>query len=177
MISFVVLLWLLSYISPIVKCLLTIRRIRISLNKLVNFVAVYGNSTPYFRPEKDVYNNELTALLRYYPVISEFVSSPKLSYRQTEETIYQNARKIIPDLQMQMNEFRHKLIRSLNPLVSARELVLLPVRALQELGFRPGRISSVFLNITGWTVSYLLGMFQPEIKALLIVLFEKLIAA
>lgn len=177
MLKIIFLLLVPAYIIPILRTLISLRRIKTGLRRLAEFAAVYGSSAPYFRPKKETYATELNALLRYYPVISGFVSYPKLSYSLADEALYRNSCQIISDLQMKLNETRHLLIRSFNPLFSIQELALLPVRVLQEIGFRPGKTGSVILNITGWTISYLLGMFEPEIKSLLILLFEKLVGA
>lgn len=168
-------LWGIAYVVPIIKNSGSLIQIRKSLDKLVDFAAVYGDSQPYFRPEKETYTKELTALLRYYPVIKTFVSYPKLSYDQTDEETFQSACVLISKLQMQQNDMRHKLARSLNPLISVKDLVLLPVTVAKELGFNPGKNQSLAIEILAIVISSLFDLFSPEIKALIVTFFENFV--
>lgn len=164
-----------AYIVPVVNNLTSMYRLRRCVSKLVSFVGIYGSSPSYFRPKPEKYRQELTDLLRFYPVIAEYIHSPELSYEDSDEETYEKAVKLINQIQMTRNAERHKLIRSLNPLRSVKELALLPVTVVREFGATPGRIVSILINVFGWGTAYLLDMFQPEIKALIIALFEKLV--
>ena len=164
-----------AYIVPVVNNLVSMYRLRRCVMKLVSFVEIYGDSTSYFRPKPEKYRQELTDLLRFYPVIAEYIHYPELSYEDSDEETYKKAVKLITQIQMTRNAERHKLLRSLNPLRSVKELALLPVTVVREFGATPGRIVSILINVFGWGTAYLLDMFQPEIKALIIALFEKLV--
>lgn len=164
-----------AYIFPVVNNLVSMYRLRRCVMKLVSFVEIYGDSPSYFRPKPEKYRQELTDLLRFYPVIAEYIHYPELSYEDSDEETYKKAVKLITQIQMTRNAERHKLLRSLNPLRSVKELALLPVTVVREFGATPGRIVSILINVFGWVTAYLLDMFQPEIKALIIALFEKLV--
>lgn len=161
-------LWVLAYIVSISKALTTYLRSGHAVKKLVAFLAVYGNSKLRLCPDESEYRDQLTDLLRSYPLISEFVSYPRLSYQHPAETTFQNAQSILPELQMKRNYLRQKVFQSLNPLMPVKEIVTLPLTVIRDMGFSPSKSMSMLVNALGWLICYFLEMFQPEIKLLLL---------
>jgi len=167
-------LWALIYLKTVIGNCISYWQTKRAVCKLAVFASAYKHSG--IPPEKEVYMSDLTALLRYYPAIKRLVSTPELSYSQTDKENFESARSLYHTLQMQQNEAWHTLVLSLNPLNRLRDLILFPITVLHWLGFQPQKWISAFLASVGWLTSYLLEMFQPEIKALLIMLYEKLIS-
>lgn len=172
---FFLILALVAYVIPVANNLLSLVRFRKCLRLLMEFILIYGDSPSYCRPKPEVYRQELTSLLKYYPVVAEYVSYPKLSYGDSDETTYEKSKKLASGLQMRSNAQRHKLLRSLNPLFSLKELVMLPVTAVRECGATPGVKASIAINVLGWLITYILDTFRPEIKALLLVALQHFI--
>ncbi len=172
---FFLFLVLVAYVIPVVNNALSLRRFRKCIRLLTEFILIYGDSTSYSRPKSEEYNQELTALLRYYPVMAEYVSYPKLTYEDSVEKTFENSKKLLSKFQMLSNAKRHKLLRSLNPLFSMKEFVMLPVTAVRECGAAPGVKASIAINVLGWLIAYLLDTFRPEIKALLLVALQHFI--
>lgn len=170
MLKLLLILWLATYCKTVCDNGLVYQQTEKAVKKLAEFCTAYKQSDiPRVRED---YGSELTAVLCYYPVIKRLAGTPELSYSQTDSENYEAARSLAYKLQMQQNEARHTLKRSLNPLLSAKEIVLLPVRVLQELGFTLSRNWSAFWTAMGVILPIITGMFQQEIKAFIISVFE-----
>lgn len=150
---FFLFLFAVSYFVPLVRCTIKFFQHRRALDVLTNFVTRYSDlSNSGWHPDPKEYKKELTALLRYYPVIEKFAPSPGISYSQQDDDIYRHAKDLIGKLQMSLNRCRHELISRLNPLLSLQDIVLLPVSVVRALGFAPGKAASLFITVFVWVV-------------------------
>lgn len=166
-------LFLIAYLVPIIRIAISIPRQNKALEFLVDFTAVYGHlSQPGFRPRREKYQDELTALLRYYPVIESFVRYPRLSYNITDEETYLLACDLLGKMEMVINQRRFNFQERLNPLLSLQELVLLPVSTAKALGFDPGKLASTFLTVFCWGVSVLPDFLWNDLFTLITGLFK-----
>lgn len=168
-------LFLLTYFVGIGKALFRFLTARTTVILITRFSALYGHAHASRWPDETSYQAALTDLMRHAPIINEMIRFPKLSYEDELSTTFHNAEVLREKLQMKVNEYRIQLYRSLNPFRTAKEIVVLPLSAVQECGFALKPFAAITVNCIGWLVGYLLSMFQPEIKVLLISLFQQLI--
>lgn len=170
MLKILLIAFALVYMRNISKHYLDYHQVKIGIKKLQLFLNAYSL-------DSSAHIEELNSLLQYAPVIAKYVNTPSLSYEDYDEITRRYSETLFYKLMMIRNQKQHALIESLNPFLSIRDTILFPVTVLQWLDYHPGRTASSFLSGLGWFVTYLLDMFQPEIKMLLVALFEKLIAA
>ena len=121
------------------------------------------------------YEKQLNALLKNASVIGEYVPEPRLSRTLLPNANYHNASRVMLKMMDNQDAQRHNILRSLNPMNAVKDLVFLPVTVLRWIGFKPGKIVSTIIASIWWVLQYLLDMFQPEIRALLIELIGKMI--
>ena len=173
MLKLLLILWFATYFKTIFDSGISYWQTKKALKKLAAFSVAYKFSgIPRL---KEDYSSELTDVLCYYPVIKRLSGTPELSYSQTDKENYEAARSLAYKLQMQQNEARYAFLHSLNPILSAKEIVLLPVSVLRELGFSPNKFWSVFWTGMCPLLPTLVDMFQSEIKTFLISVFENFI--
>lgn len=172
MLKLLLILWFATYCKTVCNNFLVWRQTKKALKKLAAFCVAYKFSgIPRL---KEDYSSELTDVLCYYPVIKRLSGTPELSYNQTDKENYDSARSLAYKLQMQQNEARYAFLHSLNPLISAKELVLLPVLVLRNLGFQTGKIVSLLCEAAFWIASTLYELFKPEIKELILCFLENM---
>lgn len=86
-------------------------------------------------------------MMRYYPVISEYVASPSLSYGRPDGGLYEDAGKILNQLKMKSHFARHSLLNSINPLNTFKAVFLIPARAAARLHVRISNSTSTILSV------------------------------
>ena len=123
------------------------------------------------------YKKELKALMRYAPVIEKYCNHRdyKLSHRFQPCFIKERSDKIYPELLDLKYKQRYRFIQSLNPIEALKLFCLLPVKIVRLSGFNPRRSQALFISSIGWLISYFCTMFQDEIKALLLAVFQNFI--
>lgn len=172
MLKLLLILWFATYFKTIFDSGISYWQTKKALKKLAAFCVAYKFSgIPRL---KEDYSLELTDVLCYYPVIKRLSDTPELSYSQTDKENYEAARSLAYNLQMQQNEAWYTFLHSLNPLLSAKELVLLPVLVLRNLGFQTGKIVSLLCEAAFWIASTLYELFKPEIKELILCFLENM---
>ena len=119
--------------------------------------------------------NEYIALLKYSDIISRHVITPRLHCKDTEAVFFSHCKQLHSELWMLKQEKWHLFLRSLNPLPSVKDAILLPVTILSWLGFKPKKVTALLLTIVGWVITYLLEVFQPEVRDLIVAVFEQFI--
>lgn len=174
MIKIFLVLWLIVYCQAICKKLCQLYQLRKCVLILTDFIVMYDTRNPCLTPPNTDYQKELTALLRYYPVIAQYCRYPTLSYDTGEPLLRRNSEKIHSELMMIRNFKRHELFRALNPLSALKSLAVFPVSVIKSLGFQPKKLASLTIAIVGWAITFFLGLYSNEIKELLSLLFEKL---
>lgn len=165
MLLFAFFAFLLFYFSSVVRAASEWICVNLCINKLSEFIAEYTverDNTP---------ESSRLSLLRYYPEISRFVRYPDLTYGQSLSELFLNSSKIMNQIQMIRNEKRFSFIRSWNPIPAFCSLIQFPSWIVRLFGFHPGRGQSLALSAIGWLISYFLGMFQPDLKALILSIF------
>lgn len=171
------LIWLAVYLSTIIKRIIPWMQAANCAMKLDSFIRAFINCDTKSDKNRERYQKELDELLRYYPVISSFFIFPNLSYGDSALNTCSKAKTLLDKFQMEINYRRHSLIRSLNPFISVKKIVLFPATAIHWMGFKPGRIASLIINAVGWLITYLLSLYSSEVKELLSLLFHQLIEA
>lgn len=68
---------------------------------------------------------------------------------------------------MKRNFLVDDLCTSFNPLSALKKIIAFPSLILKYFGFQPGIHASRLINLLGWILTYLLGLYQDEIKALI----------
>lgn len=158
------------YVITLLQRLFDLYRLINSILKLESFLKADQNS----RRNK---NKKLNAVLRYYPVISKYTSpyDKTLSYGMNMSAASWCCESILDSLLMKRNYAYHDFIYSLNPISAIKSTIVFPVTVLQWLGFRPRRYNALILNLAGWMLSYAAHLFEPEIKALLVTIFQNFV--
>lgn len=169
MIKFFLLLFAVVYIASIVSCVSRIKQV----NKCLNLLAAFINSGKYSAYgqiiKNDDFDKNLSEVLFYYPMIQRFCNfySCSLSYGENSTKNYNSAIELYNQLRMKSNYLFDDLRRSFNPLNTLKKIAIFPSLILEFFGFQPNMYASRFLNLVGWILTYLLGLYQNEIKALI----------
>ncbi len=169
--------WAITYVSLILKNVFTTKEI----SKCINVLYAYINSANcydfYTLNKHGDYQQKLNSLLEYYPVISKHTNfhSADLSYSNKDYENYRNAVSLYNDFLMLQNYSIHDLSASFNPLKSLKFIAAFPIMLINWFGFKPKESFSKFINVLGWIITYLLGMYSAEIKLIINSLFQKFI--
>ena len=162
-------LFILTYLYSIISNFSQILQLDKCLDALVSFL----NSGRYSSYGQIIKNENfdkcLSELLFRYPLICKFTSfySDTLSYGEDISTTYTSAVKLYNDLRMKRNFLVDDLCTSFNPLSALKKIIAFPSLILKYFGFQPGTHASRLINLLGWILTYLLGLYQDEIKALI----------
>lgn len=162
-------LFILTYLYSIISNFSQILQLDKCLDALVSFL----NSGRYSSYGQIIKNENfdkcLSELLFRYPLICKFTSfySDTLSYGEDISTTYTSAVKLYNDLRMKRNFLVDDLCTSFNPLSALKKIIAFPSLILKYFGFQPGIHASRLINLLGWILTYLLGLYQDEIKALI----------
>ena len=116
-------------------------------------------------------------LLNYFPIISRYlgIHSHTLSYDNDNFTLYYKAVPMYNIMQSERDKQIHRFKASFSPVLGFKTFVTFPVVILSWFGMRPRNHLSFLIGTIGWIIAYLLGMFEAEIKELIIILFKKFI--
>lgn len=169
MIKFFLLLFAVVYISSIVSCISKVTQV----NKCLNLLATFINSGKYSAYgqviKNDDFDKNLSEVLFHYPMIQRFCDfySYSLSYGESPIKNYNSSIELYNQLRMKSNYLFDDLCRSFNPLNTLKKIAIFPSLILEFFGFRPSLHASRFLNLLGWILTYLLGLYQNEVKALI----------
>ena len=146
------------------------------LKKIQNFDRAY--KPDYFGfSNYSAYKNELKALIRYSPVIQKYCCwrDCKLSHNLQPYLIKERSDKLWAELLDMKYEQRCRFVQSLNPIEALKVFCLLPVKIVRLFGFNPRRPQVLLISIISWLISYLCTVFQTEIKALLLTVFQNFV--
>ncbi len=116
-------------------------------------------------------------LLNYYPIISRHtgIHSECLKYDDDYPLLCQKSVKILSDLFSEKDRQRHRFRASFSPILGTKTFITFPVVILSWFNIRLNGKHSFLISAIGWTITYFLGMFESEIKGLILTLFENLI--
>lgn len=169
MVKFFLPLFAVVYIGSIVSCVSKIKQV----NKCLSLLASFINSGKYSAYgqiiKNDDFDQNLSEVLFHYPVIQRFCNfySCSLSYGESPVKNYNSSIELYNQLRMKYNYLFDDLCRAFNPLNALKKIVVFPSLILEFFGFHPTLHASRFLNLLGWILTYLLGLYQNEIKALI----------
>lgn len=146
-------------------------QIRKGIYKLSRFINSYESRRNYQKERQN--------LLSYFPIITRYlgVYSKNLSYGDDNSQTYYKAVQMLDELLRRRDFQKCSLKEAFYPVCGFKAFVTFPMTVFSWFGIRPRRFSAYILGAFGWFVSFMLYMFQPEIKALLIQLFEYLVQA
>lgn len=159
-------LFVLVYLCSIISNLFKILQLDKCLDALTSFL----NSGRYSAYGEIIKNENfdkcLSELLFRYPLICKFTNfySGTLSYGEDISKTYTSAFKIYNDLRMKRNFLVNDLCISFNPLSAIKKIITFPSLLLEYFGFQPSVHVSRLINLSGWILTYLLGLYQDEIK-------------
>lgn len=166
MLKYLLLLFVATYIGSIIFYISQISQINNCITVLSEFL-----KSGRFSSYGELIQNEnfvpcLNRLLSIYPKISKFsdMYDPPLSYGDDPLTTYTAAYKLYNSLFMRKNFLVNDLRDSFNPINTLKKMAILPSTLLTFFGFQPGVYSSRIFNLIGWILTYLLGLYQNEIK-------------
>lgn len=173
-------LWLIVYLSAIVKAfmkILSTKKLLEALSKFIHSVSIektdFGcNET--FRKKSDFEANKC-AVLSLVPAINRALDSwfgCGMDYENTDEKNYRAAVTTYNKLLMTQNYKIDEFKQSLNPFYGLKTLFRLPSILLKWLGINFKGAGNKLLNIISWIIVYLLYAYQAEIKTLLSWLFH-----
>lgn len=173
MYKYALIVWVIAYVFYIADCIRDVRSVGKCIFKLLNYLESADAGAGFFQKHED-YVQRLNELLEYYPAITKHTSfySSTLSYGYSETENYNNALSIYRELLMTRNYKIHALKRAFNPLVSLKRIFSLPSIIIKWIGLEPSDRTKKIINLLGWIITYLLGMYSDEIKSLINSLFQ-----
>lgn len=176
MIKIILILLAAVYIYSIISSVLEIKQISVCIDVLALFLSS-AKLSPYGELIKNPdFDTKLNEVLFRYPVIQKFGSiySAYLSYNNTPSENYRSAIELYNDLLMKRNYLVNNFYSSFNPINTLKKLAVFPSYLLTFFGFRPNIYASRIFNLCGWVLTYLLGLYQNEIKTLITSLLKHL---
>ena len=123
------------------------------------------------------YQKNLLEVLANYPTILKYDSSyiEIMGYGQPHRQNYRSAIEHYNNLLMERNYLKQDLRDSFNPLTAIKKLFSFPSTLIEWIGFSPKETTSKIFNILSWVVTFILGLYNDEIKALIALLFQRLL--
>lgn len=168
MLKFLIILLIVIYAWSILDKIIKLSKITSCINTLLDFLQ---STTPSSHRTLvgDNYKGKLGAVLAKYPNICEFTTiySDSLQYGASDYKNYTSSVNLYNELIMQRNFLRKAFFDCLNPISAVKILISLPSSVVRLFGFKVKPASIKFLNLVGWIITYFLGMYQEEIKALI----------
>lgn len=168
MLKIILMLFVIVYIIPITSNIGKILRMNECLDILVAFLNS-GKSHSYgIITKNDNFDECLQKLLQHYPAICEFrnFNDPSLSYGETSWETYSSAAELYRSFLMKQNFLINSLCHSFNPINAVKKMLSLPCTILNFFGITLNVHSSRIFNLIGWIITYILGMYQDEVKIL-----------
>ena len=138
------------------------------MSRLKRFI--YGNRNHFYRLKRQM-------LLSYFPIISRYLGSysDNLTYNDSYYQLREKAITMYKSMLSIRDYQKHELRGSFNPILGIKTFVTFPIVILSWFGIRPKSKNSFLISAIGWIIAYILGMFEPEIKGLIITLFKNLV--
>lgn len=170
------------YVVSIARAFLKLNEIIGCLKTLTAYLSSASISkSPYdavgFHLEKrGHYDLCLNDVLVKFPVIEKYSGyyTGTLEYGAPDITNYRTAATLYNELSMKRNYIYQDFKSSFNPIHAVKTLFTIPSSLIEWIGFNPSAIVSRVVNIIGWIVSFILGLYSEEIKALITALLQNL---
>lgn len=169
MLKFLVILLIVIYFWSILRNAAKFVKITSCIDSLCDFLKSTSPASYSHYLTGNSYREKLNAVLAKYPDICEFKSyySDSLGYGASDYSNYLSSVNLYNDLLMQRNFLKKDIISCLNPISALKIMISLPSSVVRLFGFKVKPASIKFLNLIGWIITYFLGMYQEEIKALI----------
>ncbi len=176
MICYLALIWFVVYVTTVIRNICAVKDVGKSIQILKSYLDSASMSASGYFEKYDSYDSCKAELLKRYPVIAKQGSfySATLAYGNTDPKTYRDSISLYNELLMTQNYRLQDLKESFNPLSSLKLIASFPSTLIRWIGFDPKEASLKIINILGWIVTYLLGMYSDEIKALVDLLLQKL---
>lgn len=167
MIKIILILFAIVYIFTVLNSIFELFQIIVCLKKLNKFISAYNQSLHYYPFGNRRYSKQLNSLLRYYPVICKYVSSPELSYHRQDSVNRENSEYLRDEFLMEKNYKSRDLLRSFFGITAISYIFNFPFYLLSRFGFRPRRTNKTTVNTIGIIIevvaTYLLGRYFDKI--------------
>ena len=176
MIKIILILFVAVYICSIISSLFKIKKIDSCINVLAAFLNSGKFSISGELIKNPDFNQQLNEVLFHYPVIHKFCSmySAYLSYNNSSSENYRSAITLYNEILMERNYLVNDFFNSFNPINALKKLASFPSYLLTFFGFHLRLHNSRVFNLLGWILTYLFGLYQSEIKALITALLKHL---
>ncbi len=165
-----IVIFVILYIYGIIKSAVELFELKEGFKRITTYVNNYRNLGP-----NNVYSpkhiESFDSLMKYNPVISKFVYSD-LSYNREQFENREISTRLANSLLEKLNNQRYTLKNTFNPLVALKKLFQLPSTILSFMGFRIQEQSAKWFNAVGWIVAKVFELFEEEIKALVLSIFQ-----
>lgn len=157
------------HIGLIISNISKILKMKKCLEVLSAFLSSGKLSSYRILTKNDNFYKCLENLLQQYPVICEFrdFCDPSLSYGAEPAETYEAAAELYRNFLMTQNFLINDFFNSLNPINTLKKAIALPSTVLKFFGLTLNIYASRFFNLIGWLATYVLGVYQNEIKAFL----------
>lgn len=143
------------YICRVLSSAAHAYRIRKSMRLISRFIFAYEHRPVWASRSGTDYARPKERMMRYYPVISEYVASPSLSYGRPDGGLYEDAGKILNQLKMKSHFASHSLLNSINPLNTFKAVFLIPAKVAAKLHVHISIVTSTILSLVAGVVEEL----------------------
>lgn len=179
---FLIFLFVVTYLITIIKSFLKLLEIRDCICCLSNYLssAKIGkwsfDNIGFQLNKNESYQQRLSEALFKFPVIQKYTGyySGSLEYGASDAENYKVAADIYNNLLMKRNYIFQDFKSSFNPIHTLKTIFTFPSKIFIWVGFNPSEVASRVINLIGWIVSYLIGIYSSEIKELITGLINKL---
>jgi hypothetical protein len=123
------------------------------------------------------YQEALNKVLANYPTILKYEPYyvGNMGYGQPHLQNYRSAIEHYNNLLMERNYLDQSLKSSFNPLTTIKKIFSFPSTFIEWIGFSPKETTSKLFNVLSWLLTFFLGLYSEEIKALISLFFQHLL--
>lgn len=110
-------------------------------------------------------------LVKQNPKFNDLVGFSNISYFGGSEPDF-DIRNNYQQLLSTLDYSGYNLRKKINPLNSLKSFIFLPVDFINLFNIRMSKLGKLIITLLGWGIPYLLGLFGPEIKSLILAVFQ-----
>ena len=141
------------------------------MRKHKKFIKSYQKGKHNMLFNDNFHSGNLNSLLRYYPVIYKYFSSPELLRTNSDYENFDNSLKLYNQFLDKRDFKRHDMYKSFHPINTVNLFLSFPYNLLCRMGFRPRKANELLINIIGSIIELIFigitQIYSEEIKLLI----------
>lgn len=157
-------IWIVVYLVTVSSSAFAWLQVKKCKRKIKAFGIAFSTCPSHGFSTQDTYTKQLSAMLKYYPIIVKYVDYPVLSYADSDSATYYNAEKLFAKFQMLTNFKWHALLESLNPLRSLLTILYFPTHIARALGADLSKSLNFLIDIV---VGVICGLLETGLSQLI----------